>query len=321
MIATTRTRRSKFWLPMGTVAAVMLAAFAPGDILLAQPGAGQANRTEAICRVCHAAQFESLQSNPHRALDQPAFREQTGNAPACLDCHGDVSAHIAAGGGRGSVFAFRDEPPLAQTEVCQGCHAATHPEFDMSAHAQAGLSCASCHTQHQPSSAGTPLLRQPASDLAGRLDRAGARSALCADCHESILTAFGFNERHRLREGILECTSCHDPHAPLPQSLLGALDRDVCVDCHEDKRGPFVFEHPVAPVEGCTACHDPHGSPNRHLLAHQQTGELCLSCHASLPQFHVGFSPVAPPRFGTATQCTNCHSAIHGSNLDRTLLR
>jgi DmsE family decaheme c-type cytochrome len=284
----------------------------------AQPAPAQANPTEAVCRVCHADKYEALQTNPHRVIDTAEWRERTGNAPGCVNCHGDVGMHIATGG-RGNVFTFRDEPPMAQTEVCQNCHAATHPEFDMSAHAQAGLSCASCHTQHAATAAAA-LLRRPAR-VDARHERLGASTALCTDCHDDILTAFALNERHRLVEGALECTSCHDPHAPVTRSLLGGFRQQQCMECHQDKGGPFVFEHAASRVEGCTACHQPHGSPNRHLLTHQQPAELCIGCHAVLPQFHVGFSPAAPPRFGLETQCTNCHAAIHGSNFDPSFLK
>ena len=82
-----------------------------------------------------------------------------------------------------------------------------------------------------------------------------------------------------------------------------------------------MFEHAASKVDGCTACHTPHGGPNRHMLNHQQVGELCYSCHAAVPQFHLGFSPVGAARFDEKTVCTNCHVTIHGSNLDRLFLR
>lgn len=288
----------------------------------AQAPRSEAEATETVCRLCHRGQFEALQQNPHRVLDSPEWRERTGEAPACVNCHGDVSEHIAAGGGLGSVFAFREEPPMQQSEVCLGCHATTHPEFDRSAHAEAGLSCANCHSQHDENAAGAALLRPPAPALAARLNNGlGAASALCVDCHGEKLAEFEFNERHRLLEGALECTSCHDPHAAPTRSLLGGFKQEQCLGCHEDKGGPFVFEHAASRAEGCTGCHAPHGSPNRHLLAHQRTAELCISCHATLPQFHLGFSPAAPARFDLDTQCTNCHSAIHGSNFDPAFLR
>jgi DmsE family decaheme c-type cytochrome len=286
-----------------------------------QDGPGMAPQlVETLCRSCHRDRFATFASNPHSILDSTAWQEQTGRRPACTNCHGDVSGHIQAGGGLGNVFAFREETSSEQSAVCLGCHASSHPEFESSAHALSGMTCTSCHSQHSATVPGTALLQQVES-VAARFDDLGATSALCVECHSDKLTAFGFNEHHRLTEGVLECSSCHDPHAPPTRNLLGGFKQQQCMECHSDKGGPFVFEHAASRVEGCTACHSPHGSPNRHLLSHQNTGDLCFSCHANVPQFHLGFSPAGPPRFGSDTQCTNCHSAIHGSNFSPVFLR
>jgi DmsE family decaheme c-type cytochrome len=287
----------------------------------AQAPRSEAEALETVCRLCHRDKFDALQSNPHRVLDSPEWRERTQTAPVCLNCHSDAASHIESGGGLGNVFAFREEAPTEQTEVCLGCHASTHPEFDLSPHAQTGMTCTNCHSQHSSAPGHASLLQLPPADVASVTDRLGAASTLCADCHGDILVAFDFNERHRLREGVLECTSCHNPHAAQTRTLLGGFKQDQCIECHTDKGGPFVFEHAAVRVEGCTACHTPHGSPNRHLLAHQRPAELCISCHANIPQFHLGFNPAEPPRFDLDTQCTNCHSAIHGSNFDSHFLR
>lgn len=49
------------------------------------------------------------------------------------------------------------------------------------------------------------------------------------------------------------------------------------------------------------------------MLTFQAVAELCYSCHVAVPGFHS--------RFTLDTQCTNCHSSIHGSNLDPYFLR
>lgn len=294
---------------------------ATGALLLcgsagAQPGSDQIT---ALCTACHRDKFETTVRNPHDLLATAEWRQRTGNSPACLNCHGDVSEHISARGGRGNVFAFRDESPSAQNDRCLTCHSDTHPEIGNSTHAQAGLTCSGCHSQHGADEASTALLRHPVQ-AAGLTGLTGS-SALCVDCHAETASDFAFNERHRLIEGILECTSCHDPHARENRSLLGGFRQAQCASCHNDKSGPFIFEHAASRVEGCTACHSPHGSPNRHMLTHQRVGELCYTCHAEVPQFHAGFSPVAPPRFNLDTQCVNCHVTIHGSNLDPAFLK
>lgn len=280
----------------------------------AQPAGGDDTRVARQCNLCHGAQFRGLERNPHSALGSGAWQEETGEPIVCRTCHGDVAEHIRGGGGRRAVFAFREEPAREQNERCLTCHRDTHPRFDRSPHALAGLACNSCHRQHGTTGVAA-LLRQLAARI--DLDKVGVSSRVCVDCHGEQLAEFSFNERHRLREGVLECASCHDPHAPAAPRL-GGVKQQQCLGCHADKGGPFVFEHAASRVEGCTACHGPHGSPNRHMLAHQRVGELCFTCHATVPQFHGG-SPT--PRFGLDTQCTNCHTAIHGSNFSPFFLR
>ena len=136
---------------------------------------------------------------------------------------------------------------------------------------------------------------------------------MCWECHGDVVAQFELNEKHRLEEGIIECTSCHDPHRIEVREQLGGFKQSQCETCHADKAGPFVFEHGAVRVEGCVACHTAHGSPNRHMLPFQSVAEVCYSCHSLVPSFHS--------RFTLDTVCTNCHTAIHGSFLDRNLLR
>ncbi len=294
---------------------------AAGILLLSGTAAAQpgVDRTTALCTACHRDKFETTVRNPHDLLDTVEWQEQTGNSLVCLNCHVDADDHIGAGGGLGNIFAFREEPATAQNATCLSCHGDTHPEFESSEHSLAGLTCASCHSQHSADESVASLLRlsMQSRDMLGF----SGSSALCVDCHAGTASDFAFNERHRLTEGVLECTSCHDPHSRESFSLLGGFRQEQCAGCHSDKGGPFVFEHAASRVDGCTACHSPHGSPNRHMLTHQRVAELCYSCHAEVPQFHSGFNPVAPPRFGLDTQCVNCHVTIHGSNLDPVFLR
>jgi DmsE family decaheme c-type cytochrome len=272
------------------------------------------------CRTCHLEKFVADERRPHAILDSPDWRARSGAVPYCINCHGDVTEHVASSGRPGTIFSFLTAPAVAQSAACLECHRDTHPGFDNSAHATAGLTCSDCHSQHGPAPRSSALLKAP---LVLPLSATGLSesTAVCTGCHGEALQDFSFNEAHRLREGVLECTSCHDPHASATRSLLGGFKQEACLECHADKGGPFVFEHPASRIESCTACHTPHGSPNRHLLGHQQVSELCFSCHAAVPQFHLGFSPAAPARFGLGTQCTNCHSSIHGSNFSPFFLK
>jgi DmsE family decaheme c-type cytochrome len=105
------------------------------------------------------------------------------------------------------------------------------------------------------------------------------------------------------------------------------LNEEPCLQCHIDKRGPFVYEHPPVLIEGCEICHYPHGSTNTRLLRRPVVFTLCLQCHNGAGTFGTrnnGETPLSPmhnllnPRYQF---CTTCHVRIHGSNSDAFFLR
>ena len=124
--------------------------------------------------------------------------------------------------------------------------------------------------------------------------------------------------RHRVNEGMVKCTDCHNPHGTLNVRELKLAGTEVCYTCHIEKKGPFVYEHASVRVEGCTACHTPHGSINQHLLKRRQVRQLCLECHVAPQAINVPH-----PRLGfqEAGECTRCHVQIHGSNYQPDFLR
>jgi predicted CXXCH cytochrome family protein len=98
---------------------------------------------------------------------------------------------------------------------------------------------------------------------------------------------------------------------------------EKCFACHKEQRGPFVFVHD-AMREGCSSCHNPHGSINEKLLIAGQT-TTCIRCHwevsfngslGSIGRFPHGFFSI-----GRGSECIDCHTAPHGSNIWRTLTR
>jgi DmsE family decaheme c-type cytochrome len=284
------------------VAALLLTPF----LALLAPPAGWSQPAEDAqadtCATCHSDVVDTMVRSPHSALGLPAWLEVTGEAGSCSNCHGDVEQHVATDG-EADVYSFASGSARSDSERCLGCHQKTHPKFLRSDHAKAGLGCTDCHSVHGEMEPETMV-------MASLRDRP---SAICADCHSEVMTQFAFTQGHRLEEGTIECTSCHDPHEPASRVLLGGIKQQQCAECHVDKNGPFIFEHPVSRVDGCTSCHTPHGSPNRHLLTFQRVAEACYSCHAEVPGFHS--------RFTLDTQCTSCHSQIHGSNLHPAFLQ
>jgi DmsE family decaheme c-type cytochrome len=143
--------------------------------------------------------------------------------------------------------------------------------------------------------------------------------ALCFTCHGTVQAEFALPIHHRVPENLMKCTDCHNAHGTMNLASLNKPNYETCVKCHVEKRGPYVYEHPAAKVEGCVSCHNPHGSTNRMLLVRREGRQLCLQCHngfhgqAAVPHSRLGFQ--------TSGECTRCHVAVHGSNSDPTLLR
>jgi len=141
---------------------------------------------------------------------------------------------------------------------------------------------------------------------------------------------------HRINEGLMQCSDCHNPHGVFNATwdmgqhtmmVKQVLDNEIaCLKCHVDKRGPFVYEHPSVRVEGCNFCHTPHGSTNAKLLRRPVVFTLCLECHNGGASGTRGFGVdiqsgrhnLLDPKF---QKCTTCHVRIHGSNADQFFLR
>ena len=252
-----------------------------------------------VCAECHedvCADFKLMRHGEVKTgtWTDVAIKQET----LCANCHGDPAKHIEEGGGKGTIFSFK-ETDLAQakTKQCLNCHSGTRAQFFASPHGKASMDCTNCHDELMK----TAVVKKNATKV-------------CISCHEDVFSKFQLNERHRLQEGIMECTTCHDQHAPSKADRLGGFKHESCLQCHTDKGGPFLFEHEASRIEGCTICHEVHGSPNRRMLTHQSISDLCFSCHTFAPSWHSRFT-------SESSNCTTCHSTIHGSNLDRLFLK
>jgi DmsE family decaheme c-type cytochrome len=136
--------------------------------------------------------------------------------------------------------------------------------------------------------------------------------------------------RHRLGEGGIDCVDCHNPHGRLLANPLRDVSANEpgCFKCHGDKRGPFTFEHaPMRMAEGCQNCHEPHGSANPRMLTRADVKFQCLECHSNLGAGSgQGTLGGVPPAFHDLRNpriqnCTVCHVKVHGSHVNRALLR
>jgi len=155
-----------------------------------------------------------------------------------------------------------------------------------------------------------------------------AEPELCYSCHLQQRAQFNMPFRHRVNEGLIQCTDCHNQHGTggvlegdhlVRQVRTSASGDMVCFKCHGDKQGPFVFEHAAVRLEGCGSCHVAHGGANAHMLKYSNVNLLCLQCHTNSPGIHATVMDANQSHYEQA--CVNCHVKIHGSNFNGLLDR
>jgi len=250
------------------------------------------------CAACHEDKMTGLKHTVH---DSKAFHDKTDKG--CEECHGPGKAHVESGGDVTLIRSFKNLDARASAAVCLTCHengAQTH--WKGSTHEMRGLACASCHSIHAAKSDKWQL-------------KYAVVDQLCSTCHIEVKSAIQRTSHHPIREGLMSCNDCHNPHGTLtPKMIMANSVNEQCYTCHTEKRGPFLWEHP--PVrESCLNCHLPHGSNHEKLLA-QNRPWLCQNCH--LDTRHPGTLYDATNQVTSnrelARSCSNCHSAIHGSN-------
>ena len=252
------------------------------------------------CAPCHADESNKFGSNPHARLAQ----EHGGKGVTCESCHGPGKAHVDSGGDATKIFQFSKATPKAIDDKCLSCHADGHANFERSSHGASGVSCTSCHSTHAFQNEEHML----------KVDE----PKLCYGCHTDAKAAFAQPFHHKVNEGLMKCSDCHNPHGTFEDKLLksSADQNAVCTKCHTETAGPFVYEHPPLKTEGCTSCHFPHGSPNPRLLTRNNVNSLCLQCHTASINFTAPGTPSFHNQANQYQACTVCHVQIHGSNAD-----
>lgn len=224
---------------------------------------------------------------------------------ACVACHGASSAHQKSPIAMSPDISFG---PRWQTDIqknesmCMGCHKKESLTLWLgSEHKNEDLSCNSCHLLHAKVDA---VLHKK------------SEAALCYSCHSRQRAQAHLPSHHPIAEGKTACSDCHNAHGSITEYLLKEVSlNDACLTCHQEKRGPFLFEHAPA-AEDCSTCHEAHGAVNDNLLT-VRGPFLCQQCH--MASFHpsnaFGGAAVGEANKNVVGKnCLNCHSQVHGSN-------
>ena len=311
----------------------------------ASPNDTVANQNDYVgsetCQACHEEQFKSFSKTSHSRLTQAHWKSER---QGCESCHGPGKAHVEGGGDKSKIRTFENETAKQISDNCLSCHAGReeHNNYLRGEHWRNDIGCTDCHSPHASSKNPQAKLRgdgssslQPVGPFAAHASNftpvkmlKNHEVQLCMTCHNETKSQFTRPFHHKVLEGAMKCSDCHNPHGgfELKQARLATGADAACFKCHADKQGPFVFEHAPLKVEGCAACHDPHGSANPKLLKRSSVAQLCIECHSNIGTVS-GEEPsgaaqvphnLSDPRY---RNCTICHSKIHGSNSSNRFFR
>ena len=253
------------------------------------------------CATCHTGYDASIAASKHGQVKNP---RTPAAALGCESCHGPGEAH-ASDPEKIKPIQFNKIHAREVTETCTTCHnRGVHALWKGSQHEQRNVSCVSCHSIHKPRSTTAQL-------------KAVNQQQQCMTCHRDKVAKLDRSGHMPVREGKMECASCHNPHGSTNVRLLraGNTVNESCSTCHAEKRGPFLFEHAGVSGDSCATCHDPHGSNNDRMLV-AKLPFLCQRCHNHTrhPSTIYDGRVLQSSNRLFSRSCVTCHSAIHGSN-------
>ncbi|MCB1034783.1 MAG: DmsE family decaheme c-type cytochrome [Acidobacteria bacterium] len=260
----------------------------------------------AECADCHEDVVNSFATSEHAR----AWHFGTGAAGTCESCHKGAETHLESND-PDDILTPKEMSADEAAGICLNCHKenAAQAHWKGSTHQRRGVTCIDCHSVHEA----------PPPDS---MVNTSLRRDTCYECHKDVRSEMQKVSHHPVREGKMTCVSCHDPHGTLTKGNLKAVSaNELCYDCHTEKRGPFLWEHP--PVrENCLNCHTPHGS-NHLKLQSTSVPYLCQQCHVNTRHPGTLYDATVLPTLDDDTggsnrifnrACVDCHAAIHGSN-------
>ena len=169
---------------------------------------------QETCLTCHESQ--GYKGTAHALTSNDRTPAST---HGCESCHGPGKAHVDGGGDKTKIVNPKNLTAQQSSERCATCHdRAKHALWAGSQHDQRNVGCVTCHSVHTPK--GPKQLK------------ASTEAEVCATCHKNVVNKlFRFNHMP-VREGKIQCSSCHNPHGSVNQRLLSVRNQALCLKCH-----------------------------------------------------------------------------------------
>ena len=218
--------------------------------------------TDLGCLICHVGRVERIPSAPNR----PKIVEM---AIGCERCHGPAGKHVA------ERTRVRENSTVPDSTI-------VHPA--RLSRELAESICAECHLR------GDATVTRRGQDIDAFRPGTSLHD-FRIDYHlrteNSTMKVVGHVDQMRLSKcyqssTTLTCTTCHDPHGPLTESVKVEYFRERCLECHQDscKLDESVRRRKSA-EDNCVTCHMPQTETDiRHLaFTHHRIG-----LHAEQPK-------------------------------------
>ena len=171
----------------------------------AQPAQPQSNAVQSgtqpahylgsdACMACHEDVYKkSFENTPH-------FKTTLGNGHGCESCHGPGSEHVEGGGDTSKIISFKTLTRQDASARCLTCHAQNLKQrhFSSSAHASNDVGCLDCHSPHHAKEPQHLLIQKEPTQ--------------CYSCHATAKAEFARPYHHRVDEGLIHCSDCHNVH-------------------------------------------------------------------------------------------------------------
>jgi nitrate/TMAO reductase-like tetraheme cytochrome c subunit len=235
-------------------------------------------------RIAQLMDLQCTSCHSYHATDQAAIgREKVGNhfqvsTSTCFTCH------------------FNNEGFNTGTSTCLSCH--SPPQQEITVHAQMTPPAEGATGAND---AGTKLVKMNHADIL-------AKNVSCVSCHADAI-------QHDATVTRRDCERCHDQARFFEEwkepftidlvkryhSLHVEQQRAKCLDCHAEIKHRLVNDAGTlfaSALADCARCHPNHHEAQVELLL----GRGGLGVPTSEPNL----------MFGARTNCTGCHTAVHG---------